>query len=148
LTAETGAANSRRGARDLLVQALYQWQLAGHSKDDLHEQFEQQPEFSHIDKAYFRAVLDLVLDGEEEFDLIIARLADRALQQLDAIGRGILLLALAELAHRPDVPSKVIINEAVELAKRYGASESYRFVNAVLDKAAKEFTDRNSALTG
>ncbi len=63
--------------------------------------------------------------------------ADRGLDQVDAVGRGILLLALAELKFREDVPIKVVINEAVELAKRYGAADSYRFVNAVLDKAAK-----------
>ena len=58
--------------------------------------------------------------------------------QLDAVGRGILWLGLAELKHRPDVPTKVVINEAVNLAKRYGATDSFKFVNAVLDKTVKE----------
>jgi N utilization substance protein B len=71
-------------------------------------------------------------------DAIIARLAARGVDQLDAVGRAILLLALAELKYRDDVPTKVVINEGVELAKRYGATDSFRFVNAVLDKASRE----------
>src|SRR5690606_5799037 len=73
----------------------------------------------------------------DDLDRAIAKFAARSLAQLDAVGRAILLMALAELRYRPDVPTKVVINEAVELAKRYGAAESFRFVNAVLDKAAR-----------
>ena len=72
---------------------------------------------------------------------LIADLAVRSLDQLDAVGRGILLMALAELKHRPDVPVKVVINEAVKLAKRYGAADSFRFVNAVVDKASKRLRE-------
>ncbi len=71
-------------------------------------------------------------------DVLIGRLAARSLDQLDAVGRGVLLLALTELKHRKDVPVKVVLNEAINLAKRFGASDSYRFVNAVADKAVKD----------
>jgi len=79
-----------------------------------------------------------VIDNVAALDAIIDGQAARGLNQLDAVGRAILLLALAELKFRDDVPTKVVINEAVELAKRYGAAESYKFVNALLDRTARE----------
>jgi len=132
-----GAARGRQQARELLVKALYQWQIAGHDVVELERQFSQTPEFTKTDRLYFRNVLGLAVEEAPVFDRAIARFAARSLEQLDAVGRSILLVALTELKHRPDVPTKVVINEAVELAKRYGAAESFRFVNAVLDKAAK-----------
>jgi transcription antitermination protein NusB len=129
---------SRRAARDLLVQALYQWQLTGASYDELVGQFEARDEFARSDERYFRELLRVVVDDAEALDRIIVEHAVRSLEQLDAVGRAVLLLALGELTRRADVPTKVIINEAVDLAKRYGAADSYRFVNAVLDKAAKQ----------
>ena len=94
------------------------------------------PEYDRIDQSYFTEVLGLVIAGAVDLDAIIAAHADRDAAQQDAVGRAILLIALAELGQRPDVPTKVVINEAIELAKRYGPSDSHRFVNAVLDKAA------------
>src|SRR5262249_38740796 len=90
------------------------------------------------DRDYFGALLAVVLDDAPALDALIARNAARGVDQLDAVGRAILLLGLAELKHRADVPTKVVINEGVELAKRYGAAESFKFVNAVLDKTARE----------
>lgn len=137
MTRTGSGARGRQRAREMLVKALYQWQLAGHDADELTRQFSAAPEFTHVDKDYFRELLGTAVDEAPDFDRAISRFAVRAVEQLDAVGRAILLVALAELKHRPDVPTKVVINEAVELAKRYGASESYRFVNAVLDKASK-----------
>jgi N utilization substance protein B len=128
---------SRARARALLVKALYQWQLAGHSLDELIEQYAELAEFGRVDQAYFEELLRRVLAEAEDFDALIAQFADRGLDQLDAVGRSILLLALAELKSRDDVPVKVVINEAVKLAKRFGAADSYRFINAVLDRAQK-----------
>jgi N utilization substance protein B len=121
-----------------LVKALYQWQLAGHGYDELVKQYSTMAEFRRVDQDYFRELLRQVLDEAEALDSVIAAHAVRKLDQLDAVGRAVLLIALAELKHRPEVPTKVAINEAVELAKRYGATASFKFVNAVLDKAAKE----------
>jgi N utilization substance protein B len=128
----------RHRARALLVKALYQWQLAGHDYDELVEQYSTMAEFGRVDQDYFRELLRQVLDEVETLDPVIAAHAVRKLDQLDAVGRAILLIALAELKHRPEVPTKVAINEAVELAKKYGATASFKFVNAILDKAAKE----------
>ncbi|HEU4618648.1 MAG TPA: transcription antitermination factor NusB [Gammaproteobacteria bacterium] len=129
---------ARHRARDLLVKALYQRQAADHGFDELVEQFAETREYAGADQQYFRELLRIVLEETPELDVAISRYAVRGIDQLDEVGRGILRLAFAELRHRPDVPAKVVINEAVELAKRYGATDTFRFVNAVLDKAAKE----------
>ena len=137
MTREHGV-RARRLARELLVKALYQWQLAGHSIAELSAQFAAHEDFPRCDRDFFGQLLAVILDDTAALDAIIARQAARGLEQLDAVGRAILLLGLAELKFRDDVPSKVVINEAVELAKRYGATDSYKFVNAMLDRTARE----------
>jgi N utilization substance protein B len=122
----------------LLIKALYQWQLTGDRLDELTAQFSEQREFARADRDYFRQMLAAILDDFEALDALISEHAVRSIEQLDAVGRAVLLLGLSELKHRQDVPTKVIINEAVNLAKRYGAADSFRFVNAVLDKTAKQ----------
>jgi transcription antitermination protein NusB len=137
LTKDGSSARARRAARDLLIKALYQWQIADNDLAQLNEQFEATPEFSRVDKAYFRELLARVLELASELDVAIEGHADRDLKTVDAISRAILLLGAAELKSRPDVPTKVVINEAVELAKRYGPPDCHRFVNAVLDRASR-----------
>jgi N utilization substance protein B len=122
----------------LLVKALYQWQLAGHSVAELTAQFGADEDYARADRDFFGQLLAVIVDDVAALDALIARQATRGLEQLDAVGRAILLLGLAELKFRDDVPSKVVINEAVELAKRYGAADSFKFVNAVLDKTSRE----------
>ena len=131
-------ARARRLARELLVKALYQWQLAGHSIAELSAQFAAHEDFERSDRDFFGELLAVTIENVPALDLIIAKQAARGIEQLDAVGRAILLLGLAELKFRDDVPSKVVINEAVELAKRYGATDSFKFVNAVLDKSSRE----------
>jgi N utilization substance protein B len=142
LTRERGA-RARHLARELLVKALYQWQLAGHSVAEISAQFAAHEDFARCDRDFFGQLLAVTVENAVDLDTIIARQAARGLEQLDAVGRAILLLGLAELKFRDDVPSKVVINEAVELAKRYGAADSYKFVNALLDKSSREL--RNAA---
>jgi N utilization substance protein B len=139
LARDRGGARSRQRARELLVKALYQWQLAGHTPAEITTQFATVEGFDRCDREYFDALLTTVIDNVAALDAVIAQQAARGLDQLDAVGRAILLLALAELKFRGDVPTKVVINEAVELAKRYGAAESYKFVNALLDRTAREW---------
>ena len=134
----TGTRAGRRRSRDLLVRALYQWQIADSTERELLEQFETDADYGKSDRKHFGEVLGFVLENAAALDAVIARHASRSLDQLDAVGRAVLLLALAELTHCHDVPPKVVINEAVELTKRYGATDSYKFVNALLDKAASE----------
>jgi transcription antitermination protein NusB len=139
---------SRQRARTLLLQALYQWQLSGHDYAELLDQYSSLAEFERADQAFFRDILRTVLDDVTALDALIASFAVRKLDQLDAVGRAALLIALAELKFRDDVPTKVAINEGVELAKRFGAADSFRFVNAVLDKASKELRRQDGRLTG
>ena len=139
MLAENGSsAHARQRSRDLIVRALYQWQIGGHDLGELLDQFEVEPEFGRVDKRYFRDLLESVLANAERLDTMIGVEAGRDLKTVDAIGRAVLLLGLEELSSRSDVPPKVVINEAVELAKRYGPPDCYRFVNAILDNVAKE----------
>jgi len=131
-------ARARQLARELLVKALYQWQIAGHSVAEITAQFQELEDFARCDREYFEQLLGIIVDEAAALDVLISRTAVRAIEQLDAVGRAILLLGLAELKFREDVPTKVVINEAVELAKRYGATDSFKFVNAVLDKTARQ----------
>lgn len=139
---------TRARARGLLVKALYQWQLAGHDLEELRNQYAQLAEYSRVDQAYFDDLLGRVLANVEAGDELIARFAHRGLDQLDPVGRAILILALTELKFREDVPVKVIVNEAVKLAKRYGAADSFRFINAVADRAAKTLRAAPEATAG
>jgi N utilization substance protein B len=129
---------ARHLAREWLVKALYQWQIAGHSVAEISAQFAAHEDFARCDRDFFGQLLAVTVDDAAALDAVIARHAARGIEQLDAVGRAILLLGLAELKFRGDVPSKVIINEAVELAKRYGTVDSFKFVNAVLDKSSRE----------
>ena len=138
LAEDSSSAHARHGARDLIIRALYQWQIGGHEHDELLEQFAAEPGFSKIDKSYFRELLTSVFANVERLDTVIGIEGGRDLRTVDPIGRAVLLLGLEELNSRSDVPPKVVINEAVELAKRYGPPDCYRFVNAILDNVAKE----------
>lgn len=97
-----------------------------------------------LDEAHFALLLEHVLVNHAALDEIIARHAVRSIDQLDEIGHAILLVALAEMSVCDDVPMKVSINEAVELSRRYGAVDGYKFVNAVLDKAGREICRTDS----
>lgn len=136
---------ARRGARELLVKALYQWQIAESSEAQLLDQYAQEQEYSRVDQDYFRELLAAIVNDAEALEATIAARADRSTAELDAVGRAVLYIALTELKTRPDVPTKVIINEAIELTKRYGAHDAHRFVNAVLDKVAAGTPGRQSA---
>jgi len=139
---------ARQGARDLLIKALYQWQLGGHDVTELQEQFATAPEYAQIDKDYFQELLAAVISNVTSLDSLITTQADRDVKTVDVVGRAVLLLGLEELSSRPDVPTKVVINEAVELAKRYGSPNCFRFVNAVLDKAADVIEGRGRSVSG
>ena len=142
---ESSSTQGRHRARELLIKALYQWQLAGHTEAELKDQFARLPEFEHIERTYFEELLATVFREVARLDREIGEHADREVDQVDAISRAVLLLGLAELSERDDVPTKVIINEAVELAKRYGPADCFRFVNAVLDGTAKSTAGRGTA---
>ena len=136
--ARAGATRARHLARELLVKALYQWQIAGHSLPELKSQFLAAEDFGRCDSDYFGELLTTIVGDAPALDALITRYAVRSIEQLDAVGRAVLWLGLAELKYRADIPTKVVINEAIELTKRYGTTDSHKFVNAVLDKSARD----------
>lgn len=127
----------RHGARRLLLQALYQQQITGHEAAELREQFSATAEFGRADGDYFLSLLDEILDDPAALDRHIDEFADRPVAQIDPIERAVLWIGVAELRSHPDVPANAAINEAVELAKEFGAQDSFRYVNAILDGASK-----------
>jgi N utilization substance protein B len=129
----------KRGrSRVLLVQALYQMQITGHDLRELRSQFKDRPEYERVDQDYFDDALKTICDNSEDIESAIAEFADRPVEQLDPVERGILLLGFYELQSVADVPYRVVINEAVNLAKRMGAEDGYKFINALLDRASKK----------
>jgi N utilization substance protein B len=129
---------SRRGlARRLTVQALYQWLVNETRPETMIRQFREQPEgLGRADAEYFTGLLNGVVDNAAELTLLLVPCLDRPLNQLDPVEHAILLLGAYELAHRPEVPWKVAVNEAVNLTKLFGAEDGFKFVNGVLDKLA------------
>ena len=130
------AATGRHGSRRLLVQALYQRQLSGHSAAELTAQFTGEKDFGKVDVEYFRQLLAEIIGDTAGLDSLIAGNADRPLDQLDPVEHGILWLGVAELKLHPEVPVKVVITESVQLAKEFGAQDGHRYINALLDQLA------------
>ncbi len=128
----------RRWARRFAVQAVYQWQMTAQGSGELEAQFREADEIEKADFDYFLTVLRGVIEGSDQIDAAIGRYADRKLAEIDAVERAVLRIATFELFRQLDVPYRVIINEAVELAKRYGAEQGHRYINGLLDKIAAE----------
>jgi transcription antitermination protein NusB len=131
-------ARGRRAARKVLMQALYQLQVGGQPWQDIHQQYMSDPESAGSDREYFRELLMNVAEQRGALDERLATYADIRPQHLDPLEHALLWIGLYELTHRLDVPYRVAISEAVELAKRYGATDGHKFVNGVLDRAARE----------
>ena len=120
------------------MQALYQWTLSDASLVDIDAEFRVDNDFRHTDGEYFQALLRGVMEDVESLEALFSPLLDRALDDLDPIERNLLRMGTFELKERIDVPYKVVINEAVSLAKKFGATESHRYINGILDKVASE----------
>ncbi|MEE4297881.1 MAG: transcription antitermination factor NusB [Pseudomonadales bacterium] len=127
----------RQRARHCAIQALYHAQMNPLPPVELVAQFRADNEFEDVDDAYFSEGVLAVMRRAEELDADFAPFADRRPDEMDPVERAILRLAIWELKERADVPWRVVIDQAVMLAKRFGATESHRFVNGVLDKAAR-----------
>ncbi len=131
------AAGSRHKARCFALQALYQHQLNGLAVGELLSQFLAEKEMDRADREYFSELVRGAMEKEGELVTAFARYLDRPLTQLDPVERAVLLIGSFELLHRPELPYRVAINEAVQLAKTYGASESHKYVNGIMDRLAK-----------
>jgi len=136
----------RAWARRCAAQALYQWQLTGQEPTRIATQFLADQDLGKADPDYFRELVTQVPAHVEQIDIALTPFLDRPMLQVDPVERAILRLAGYELTRRPDIASRIVINEAVELAKVFGAEQGHRFVNGVLDKVARatrpaEFAD-------
>ena len=127
----------RAVARKLALQALYRWQINECPWQDLVQEFGAAEDMSRADREYFRELLEAICGSRAALDELLAPLIDRSPALLDPVEHAALLIGLHELAHRPDVPYRVAINEAVMLTKRFGATDGHKYVNAVLDRAAR-----------
>lgn len=128
---------ARRQARSRAVQALYQWQMTGNNLADIEAYFLDEQDMKGVELAYFQELLHQIPAKLKELDEQISPFLSRPLEQVDPVERAILRLAAYELAYRPDVPYRVIINESVELTKVFGAEHGHKFINGVVDKAAQ-----------
>jgi N utilization substance protein B len=129
---------TRHKARRLATQALYTWQVAGQDLADIEAQYCTDQDMSKIDGAYFHELLHKVPAHIEELDGHFEPLLDRSIEDVDAVERAILRLGCYELAYRLDVPYRVVINESVKLAKTFGADQSHKYINGILDGVAKK----------
>jgi len=131
-------AAARHKARHYAVQALYQWSISGNSLSSIETQFRTDFDFRNTDLEYFQELLHEVPKRIEVLEESFMPYLDIELDKLGAVERAVLRIATFELQERIDVPYKVVIDEAVTLARKFGASESHRFVNGVLDKVARD----------
>ena len=135
--ASSKGTGARTRARELLLQALYQKQIAEHDKSELLQQFHEQSAYKRVDQEFFDEHLAAICQQQEALQTSIEEFIDRPLGQLDPVELGVLLIGTFELQSRIDIPYKVVINECVNLAKRFGSIEGHKYINACLDVAAR-----------
>jgi N utilization substance protein B len=129
--------STRRKARELAVQAIYSWQVSKNPVEQIELSIITSNNMQKVDTDYFLEILRAVVRNSAELDSKIKPYLGRLPEELDPVEKAILRVATYELVERLDVPFKVVINESIELAKSFGAEESHKFINGVLDKAIK-----------
>ena len=129
---------ARSLSRRLALQALYQWQMTGQSLPELRNQYACDEGYAEVDPEYFQQLLQGVVEDSTALDAMIGEWLDRPVAQLDPVEHAVLLLGVEELRMHVEVPYKVVLNECVELTKKFGATDGHKFVNAVLDRAARQ----------
>ena len=139
----------RRRARRRALQAIYQWQITGQQAGDIQRQFLAAQDFRNVDADYFELLLHGVVTAGEDLDSALQPFLDRPLGQVDLMERVVLRIGAFERLHSPELPGRVVINECVDLAHRFGSTGGHSYVNAVLDQAARAWRgdemDRSAA---
>jgi len=130
--------SERRVARKLAIIAIYQWQMTNHDYADIYLGLQEDKDLSKdmakADMAYFQVLSKTVIDAVDVIDTELNPFLDRDAEHLDQIERAVLRMATCELKNHPEVPYKVVVNEAVNLTKKFGADQAHKFINGVLDK--------------
>ncbi len=137
--------SSRRRSRELALQELYAWQLGGASFESLAAHAAEQDDYAKADEPFFRKLLSGVLGAAEELRGALEPQVDRPWNELSPVERGVLLLAAYELKYLPEIPFRVLVTEAIELATAFGGTEGHQFVNGVLDRVAKRLRPGEAA---
>ena len=132
------AKSTRRRARELALQGLYQWLVSGADVADIDTHIHEQEGFEKADRAHYDALLHGCIREAATLDAVLARHVDRKTSALSPVEHGVLMIGTYELTHCIDIPYRVAINEAVELAKAFGGTDGHKYVNGVLDKAATD----------
>ena len=130
--------STRRRAREIALQGLYEWLISGAEVGVIDAHMREQEGFDKCDSVHFDALLHGCIADASAIDAVLARHVDRKTTELSPIEHGVLMIGAYELSHCVDIPYKVAINEAVELAKSFGGTDGHKYVNGVLDKAAAE----------
>jgi N utilization substance protein B len=130
--------SARRRAREAALQGLYEWLVGGAEPAIIDAHCREQDEFGRCDSAHFDALLHGCIAEAADIDAVLARHVDRRTTELSPIEHAVLMIGAYELRHCMDVPYRVAINEAVELAKSFGGTDGHKYVNGVLDKAASD----------
>jgi len=131
-----GKPNPRTRARRLALQGLYEWQLSGNPPAEIATRALIEKQGTRLDVAYFQELMREVPKHVAELDTHIAPLLSRPFDEVDPVEKSVLRLGAYELAHHPEIPYRVVINEAVELAKTFGAEQGHRFINGIMDRLA------------
>jgi N utilization substance protein B len=132
----TAAKSQRRRARELALQGVYQWLIAGGDANAIDAQLREHEGYEKVDGQHFDALLRGSIEQAAILDAALARHVDRKTTELSPVEHGVLMIGAYELTHCLDIPYKVAINEAVELAKAFGGTDGHKYVNGVLDKVA------------
>jgi len=132
----SGGRSARRRARELALQGIYEWLVGGQDLAAVEGHLMESDGIDKADRQHLREVLHGVIDGAEGLRVHFVDFIDRRPEQLSPVEHGILLIGTYELQQRPEIPYRVVINEAVELAKSFGGTEGFKYVNGVLDKVA------------
>lgn len=139
--------SNRHNARKAAVQALYQWDLTKQDAADIESTFSQIHDMQNIDRKYLREIMQELPKVEAELEGVITPHIGREFKTLDPVERAILRLGAYELTYKADVPTRVVMNEMIELAKTFGSDHSYKFINGVMDKLAKKLRTNTDAKT-
>ncbi len=128
----------RHWSRRLALQALYQWHISGHEIDELLAQYVEDENWDKADKDYFVDLITGSINQNKELTAVFSQHLNLASEQIDPIENSILLYASYEILHKPETPIKVVLSEAINLCKKFGSIEGYKFINGVLDKVAQQ----------
>ena len=140
--------NPKSMARRSAVQAIYQWQLTGYNLSEIERQFVEEHGLSKGELPYFQDLLHQVPRKLDVIDAALAEFTSRPVEQIDPVERAILRISVYELMDRLEIPYRVVVNEGINLAKEFGATQSHKFVNGLLDKIARKYRAAESAAKG